>query len=109
MVTAVVIINTLISLVLFSVANKLWRFKKQLTIVADCFVAIEISTHNLLCEAPDAIYLCRNNIKNLRKEKKLLELRIKQLQQIVSLIFLGRQIWLRYLRFSASAKNIGNG
>ena len=109
MVTFVVIINTLISLVLFTVASKLWRIKKQLAILADSFVAIEIRVNNLLSRAPDSISLCRNNIKNLRKEKQLLELRIQQLQQIVSLLFFGRQMWRRYLRFSASAKNISNG
>ena len=106
MVTFVVIINTLISLILFSVASKLWRIKKQLAIIADSFVAIEIRTHNLLCKAPDSIYLCRSKIDNLRKEKQLLQLRIQQLQQIVSLLFLGRQMWRRYLRFSLSAKTI---
>ncbi len=104
MVTFVVIINTIISLILFSAANKLWRIKKQLAIVADCFITIEMSSHKLLCKAPDAIYLSKNNISNLRYEKQLLQLRIQQLQQIVSLIFFGRQIWCRYMQFSASAK-----
>ena len=109
MVTFVVIINTLISLILFITASKLWRVKKQLTILADSFVAIEIRAHNLLCRAPDSIYLCRRNISNLRKEKQLLELRIRQLQQIVSLLFFGRQMWRRYVRLSGATKNIGNG
>lgn len=106
MVTFVVIINTIISLILFSAANKLWRIRKQLAIVADCFVTIERSTHKLLCKAPNAIYLGKDNISNLRYENQLLKLRIQQLQQIISLISLGRQIWCRYRQFSVSAKTI---
>lgn len=106
MVTFVVIINIIISLILFSAANKICRIRKQLRILADCFVAIEISTHNLLCEAPDAIYLGHHKISNLRKKKQLLQLRIQQLQQIISLIFLGKQMWRRYLQFSSPAKTI---
>ena len=106
MVTFVVIINIIISLILFSVANKLCRIRKRLAILADCFVVIEISIHNLLCKAPNAIYSGSHKISNLRKKKQLLQLQIQQLQQIISLVFLGRQMWRRYVQFSSPAKTI---
>ncbi|WP_153009504.1 hypothetical protein [Mastigocoleus testarum] len=80
--------------------------KKKLTIVADCFVAIEISTGKLLSKTPRTIYLGKDRVSNLRYEHQLLQLRIQQFQQIISLIFLGRQMWRRYLQFSPLTKSI---
>ncbi len=106
MVTFVVIINTIISLILFGAANKIWLMKKKLTIVADCFVAIEISTGKLLNKTPHTICLGKDRISNLRYKHQLLQLRIQQFQQIISLIFLGRQMWRRYLQFSSPTRSI---
>jgi len=98
MVTFIVIINTLISLVLFYVAWQVWRLKRWLAKFADTLIAAELSTYAVLHEAPEAIYRGQQNIHNLRQRNQLLELQIQQLRQIFSLLAMGQQVWLRYFR-----------
>ncbi|WP_138497698.1 hypothetical protein [Nostoc sp. PA-18-2419] len=98
MVIIVVIINTLISLLLLYVAWQVWQLKQQLASIADRLTAYESSTHATLYKAPENIYLSQQNIYNLRQRNQVLQIQIQQVQQIISLILLGRQIWQRYFQ-----------
>jgi hypothetical protein len=95
MVTLVVVINTLISLLLFYVAWRVCKFKQQLSIIADTLTNYESCSHKFLYTAPEKIYFVQQNIHNLRQGNQSLELQIQQLRQIISLLFFGRQIWQR--------------
>ncbi|MDZ8107979.1 MAG: hypothetical protein RM338_20480 [Nostoc sp. DedQUE12a] len=96
MVILVVTINTLISLILLYIALQVWQLKQRLASVADSLTAYEICTHTTLHQAPENIYLNQQNIYNLRQRNQALQIQIQQVQQIISLILLGRKIWQRY-------------
>lgn len=98
MVILVVTINTLISLILLYIAWQVWQLKQRLASVADSLTAYEICTHATLHQAPENIYLNQQNIYNLRQKNQALQIQIQQVQQIISLILLGRQIWQRYFQ-----------
>lgn len=98
MVILVILINTLISLILFYVAWRVSQLKQQLAYIADRLTAYESCTHAALNKAPENIYLSQDNIYNLRQKNQALQMQIQQVRQIISLVLLGRQIWQRYFR-----------
>ncbi|WP_392530631.1 hypothetical protein [Nostoc sp. C117] len=98
MVILVVVINTFISLILLYVAWQVWQLKQKLGCIADSLTAYESCTHATLHKAPENIYPSQQNIYNLRQRNQVLQMQIQQVQQIISLILLGRQIWQRYFR-----------
>jgi len=98
MVTVVVILNTLISLMLFYVAWRVWKLKQQLGNIADRLTNYERCSHAVLYAAPEKIYTAQQNIYNLRQGTQRLEMQIQQVRQIVSLFFLLRQLWRRSFR-----------
>jgi hypothetical protein len=75
-----------------------WKVKQQVRIVADRLAAYERCSHALLYAAPEKIYTAQQNIYNLRQRNQSLEVQIQQIQQIISLLYFGRQIWRRYFR-----------
>jgi predicted PurR-regulated permease PerM len=95
MVAIVVVINTLISLLLLYVAWRVWKLKEKIRQIADKLTAYEHSTQAKLAPAPEKIYPSQQNIHNLRQKNQKLKLKIRQIQQIVSLMLLGRNIWRR--------------
>ncbi|MDZ7962174.1 MAG: hypothetical protein RMY34_30615 [Aulosira sp. DedQUE10] len=95
MVTVVVVLNTLISLMLLYVAWRVWQLKQQLGIIADRFTNYERCSHAVLYTAPENISTAQKNIYNLRQGNQRLEVQIQQVRQIVSLLFLGRQVLRR--------------
>ena len=95
MVILVVAINTLISLVLFYVAWRVWKLKQLLRIITDRLSYYESCSHTLLYAAPEKISSAQQSIYNLRQKNQRLEVQIQQIRQIVSLLFFGRQIWRR--------------
>ncbi|MBN3874599.1 MULTISPECIES: hypothetical protein [unclassified Nostoc] len=98
MVILVILANTLISLILFYVAWRVWQLKQQLAYITDRLTAYESCTHAALNKAPENIYLSQENIYNLRQKNQALQMQIQQVRQIISLLLLGRQIWQRYFR-----------
>ncbi|MFN6566211.1 hypothetical protein A6770_12100 [Nostoc minutum NIES-26] len=95
MVTLVVVINILISLILLYVAWQVWQLKQRLAFIADRLTAYERNTHAALSNAPINIYTSQRNIHNLRQGNQGLQVQIQQVRQIVSLLFLGRNVWGR--------------
>ncbi|MGM3308550.1 hypothetical protein ACSQ6I_21670 [Anabaena sp. WFMT] len=95
MVTVVVLINILISLILLYVARQVWRIKQKLGIIADRLNSYERVSHAVLYTAPENIYTGQQEIYNLRQKHLKLKLQIQQVQQILSLVVLGRKMWQR--------------
>ncbi|MCW5313287.1 hypothetical protein GTQ43_05525 [Nostoc sp. KVJ3] len=98
MVILVIFVNTLISAILLYVAWRVWQLKQQLAYIADRLTLYEICTHAALNKAPENIYLSQKNIYNFRQRNQTLQMQIQQMQQIISLLLQGRQIWQRYFR-----------
>lgn len=93
MVILVVVINTLISLILLCVAWRVWQLKQEIGKIADRFTHYERCSHAVLYTAPEKISAAQQNIYHLRQGNQRLEAQIQQVRQIVSLLFLGRQVW----------------
>ncbi|MBE9037054.1 hypothetical protein [aff. Roholtiella sp. LEGE 12411] len=107
MVIMVVVINTLISLILLYAVWRVWRLKQQLAYIADRLTDYERCTHAALYQAPENIYISQQSIHNLRQGNQGLQVQIRQVRQIVSLLFLGRQVWrgnFRRLNFTSGKK-----
>jgi hypothetical protein len=102
MVTVVVVLNTLISLILLYAAWRVWKLKQKLGILADRLAAYERCSYAALYAAPEKISTAQQNIYNLRQGNQKLEVQIQQVRQIISLLFLGRQVWRRSFGSSVS-------
>lgn len=105
MLTVVVVLNTLISLILLYAAWRVWKLKQKLAILADRLAAYERCSHAALYAAPEKISTAQQNIYNLRQGNQKLEVQIQQVRQIISLLFLGRQVWRR--SFGSSVSTFG--
>ncbi|MFH7031031.1 MAG: hypothetical protein ACHBN1_38215 [Heteroscytonema crispum UTEX LB 1556] len=95
MVKNVVLINTLISLILLSVAWRVWQLRLRLAKITNALTKYERCYYGILHKAPAAIYTMQQNIKNLRSPNQGLQLQIQQVRQIVSLLSMGQQFWRR--------------
>ncbi|MBD1215673.1 MAG: hypothetical protein H9534_23760 [Dolichospermum circinale Clear-D4] len=99
MVTIVVLINIIISLLLLCLAQKLGQAKDALTLIADLFNQYERASYAVLHTAVDNIYLVQEDIEKLSLKNQILQQQIQQIQQIISLIIVIRQIstgyWLK--------------
>lgn len=96
MVTVVVIINTLISLVLFFVAWRVWKLKQRLRRIADKLAAYERYSHAVLYLAPEKLLAGEQKIYNLHQRTQALQVQLQQVRQIISLLLLGQQIGRRF-------------
>ncbi|MEM7554713.1 MAG: hypothetical protein AAF378_11520 [Cyanobacteria bacterium P01_A01_bin.84] len=104
MVAIVVTFNISISLFLLGIAWKVWQFKKQLAKATEALGMAEYTTYNFLSQAPILIGGNQQQMKKLQQRNKALYLRTQYLQQIISLAFLARKVWNRYLRATNIAK-----
>jgi len=102
MVTLVVIINILISLLLFFIAWQVWRLKARIAFITERLTAYEKCSQTLLSQAPQNLNLSQQNIHNLRLKNQSLQFKIQQVRQIVSLLLLGQRVGQRYFRPSNS-------
>ncbi len=99
MVTVVVVINTLISLILFYVATKVWRLKKRITRLANILSVAERKTARL-AGVPAAMIKGQQTLYQLRQKKQPIEMQLARVRQIVKLVVVGQQIWRRSLGWS---------
>jgi predicted negative regulator of RcsB-dependent stress response len=106
MVTTVVIINFLIALLLTYIAWQVWQLKRTLANIADKLSAYERATYAALHTAPENIYIGQKGVYSLRQQQQGLKVQIQKLQQIFSLMILGRNLWRRY--FSKLGYKSGN-
>lgn len=98
MVTVVVIINITIALSLLYVARRIWRIWQRLRRLTNTIVAVERSTHAVLCVAPNAISRSQQGIQRLQQGNEPLQLQLQRVRQVVSLLVLGQQGWQRFSR-----------
>jgi hypothetical protein len=95
MVTIVVLINTMISLLLFYVAWRIWQLRQRLANITNILIAADRSSYAVLHGAPKAIYQRQQRIYKTRLVNQALQLQIQQVQQIFGLLLLGQKLWRR--------------
>lgn len=94
MVTVVVVINLALALMLLYVAWQVWQLRLRLARVADKIAAIERKLNAVLPVVPDAISTGRLAIDKLRGNQPL-DLELLRVQQVLTLLGIGQQIWQR--------------
>ncbi len=96
MVTIVVVINIIISLILFYCTWQVWQLRRQLVRLTSFFKNCDRNSYALLHRRPEAIYLGMENLNNLRQSNQSLQVKLRQIKQILALVVFGRQIlWTR--------------
>ncbi|MEG4939189.1 hypothetical protein [Microcoleus sp. F4-D5] len=95
MLTAVVIINLLISAVCFYIAAKVWKIRRTIARFEIGIIAIERCSSNVLATSPDFFANRQQNARQLRLRYQQLELQLQQVQQLLGLLGWGRMLWRR--------------
>lgn len=95
MLTAVVIINLLISLVCFYIAAKVWKIRGTIARLELRITAMERCSSNVLSTSPDFLAKRQQGTHQLRRRYQQLELQLQQVQQLLGLVGLGRMLWSR--------------
>ncbi len=95
MLSAVVIINLLISLVCFYIAAKVWKIRRTIALFEIRIAAIELCCSNVLSTSPDFFANRQQGARQLRRRYQQLELQLQQVQQLLGLLGLGRMLWSR--------------
>lgn len=98
MLTAVVIINLLISLVCFYIAAKVWKIRRTIARLEIAIAAMERSSSNVLSTSPEFLGKRQQGTLQLRRRYQQLELQLQQVQQLLGLLGLGRTLWRRRAR-----------
>lgn len=94
----VIEINILISIFCFYLAWRIWRFRQILLQVEQTLSLIENCTDNILKKTPRFFTLRKQRVNRLRQLYQQLELQIKQVQQLMAMLWLLRTIWYRFNR-----------
>ncbi|MEG4505227.1 hypothetical protein QUA81_15150 [Microcoleus sp. F6_B4] len=95
MLSAVVIINLLISLVCFYIAAKVWKIRRTIALFEIRIAAIERCSSNVLSASPDFFANRQQGARQLRLRYQQLELQLQQVEQLLGLLGLGRMLWRR--------------
>lgn len=95
MLTAVVIINLLISVVCFYIAAKVGKIRRAIAGFEMRIAAMERRTSNVLSNSPDFLAKRQQGTRQLRRRYQQLELQLQQVQQLLGLLGLGRTLWRR--------------
>lgn len=93
MLTAVVIINVLISLVCFYIAARVWKVQRIIERFETRIIAINRCTSNVLIKSPNFLAKRQQAARQLRRNYLELELQLQQVQQLLGLLGLGRRFW----------------
>lgn len=89
----VVVINLTLALILVYVAWRVWQLRLQLAAIADILSTYERSIHAGLTIAPKTIATSQIAIHQLRQRSLLQDLELLRLQQVLTLLGVGQQIW----------------
>lgn len=89
MITLVVILNTLIALLNFYIAWRVWKIRRVLAGATKAILAADRNTYNVLHPAPRAIAIGQKGTLALRNQYGKLQKQLQQLVQILALIRLG--------------------
>lgn len=101
MVVVVVICNLLIAGVCLYVAWQVWKLRKALAAAADALVIAERSTYAVLHGSPEFVLRGQGGTHHLRQQYRQLELQIRKVEQILSLLGVGQIVWQWYARSMA--------
>lgn len=93
MVTIVIIINTLIALINFYIAWRVWKLRPVIANAAKAILAADRNTHNVLYGAPIPITQGKKGIAALRKQHQGLVIKLQQFKQVLLLLGFGQRIW----------------
>ena len=104
MVTIVVTINILISLILLYCTWQVYQLRRRLARLNKFFTNCDRNSYALLHRRPEAIYLGMQNLNNLRQSNQTLQVKLRQLKQILALIVFGRQILWNRPGFNLTSK-----
>jgi hypothetical protein len=96
MIIFVIIINFSITLINLYLAVKIWQLCKRLNLIANKLDNCEILIHSLLSSAPQVLLTAHHNIYHFRQKYQLLQLQLKQIQQIIILLNWLYQAWRKY-------------
>lgn len=88
----VVVINLALALILVYVAWRVWQLRSQISAIADILSTYERSIHAGLAIAPKTIATSQSAIHQLR-QPPLQDLKLLRLQQVLTLLGVGQQIW----------------
>jgi hypothetical protein len=86
MIAFVVIFNTLLALINFYIAWRVWKMRRVLAGVAKVILTADRNTYNALHPAPRAIAVGQKGTKALRSRYQQLELQLEKLGQILAVI-----------------------
>jgi prefoldin subunit 5 len=95
MLTAVVIINLLISGVCFYIAAKVWKIRRTIARLEIRIAKMERCSSNVLSTSPDFLGKRQQGTRQLRRRYQQLELQLQQVQQLLGLLGFGRMLWSR--------------
>ena len=93
MLTAVVIINLLISVVCFNIAAKVGKIRRVIAGFEMRIAAMERRSSKVLRNSPDFLAKRQQGTRQLRRRYQQLELQLQQVQQLLGLLGLGRTLW----------------
>ena len=95
MLTAVVIINLLISGVCFYIAAKVWKIRRTIARLEIRIAGMERRSSKVLSTSPGFLAKRQQGALQLRRRYQQLELQLQQVQQLLGLLGLGRTLWRR--------------
>jgi len=95
MLTAVVIINLMISVVCFYIAARVWKIRRTIARFEVRIAAIGRCSSHVLGKSPNFLAKRQQSAHQLRRNYQQLESQLQQVQQLLGLLGLGRTLWLR--------------
>ncbi|MCU0550254.1 MAG: hypothetical protein MUC48_12965 [Leptolyngbya sp. Prado105] len=93
MLIAVIVLNLALALYGFYLTWHMWRLRQAFSRAADALVVAERQTHQVLYGAPDAIGRHQIGAQNLRQTYRQLVPKVRQAQQALALLGMGRSIF----------------
>ncbi|MDJ0702412.1 MAG: hypothetical protein QNJ46_03950 [Leptolyngbyaceae cyanobacterium MO_188.B28] len=112
MIGVVISLNIAIALFCLFIVWRVWRLKRMLAKVSDTLLAWERSTYRTLYQAPDHILNTQGGIAHLRKQHIQLRFRLRQVRQVLALVFLLQRLffqrsqWLKRYLSKAPAQRL---
>lgn len=95
MTTFVVTFNTLLALINFYIAWRVWKIRRLLAGATKAILTADRNTYNLLQKAPRAIAIGQKGTSGLRQQYGKLAIQVERLGQILALIRLGLGVLAR--------------
>jgi hypothetical protein len=92
MLIAVIVLNLALALYGFYLTWQMWGLRRAFSRAADALVNAERQTHNVLYGAPTAIERRQVGVQQLRQTYRQLEPKVRQAQQVLALVGMGRSL-----------------